>query len=436
MTRVLIVLCVAATAARAQTIAITGGTVYPVSGPKIEHGTVVIRDGKIVAVGANVSVPAGAQTIDATGKWVTPGLINSATQLGVIEVQAVASTRDASASGWQGVAASFRVVDGFNPNSVLIQPARNDGVTSVVDLPFGSGVIMGQAGWIDLAPADMVAKSSVAMVGQLGNTLPGRGGDDEEAGAPAPGEGPYSRGEMAARLRELFDDVRTYAANRAAYDRAQSRPLSATRADLEALIPVVQGRLALVLNVDRASDIRQAIAITKAFGIKLIVAGGAEAWEVAPELAAAKVPVLTGTLENIPESFESLGQRHDNVVLLRKAGVTVALIGNSGEEDLAPFNVRNIRQDAGTAVAYGLSWDEALRAITLTPAEIFGVADRVGSLQAGRDGNVVVWSGDPFEFSTQTVAVFVRGQQVKAPSRQDLLMERYKTLPRPTYRGP
>ena len=432
----LALLATVTTAAQGQTVAIVGGTVYPVSGPKIEHGTVVIRDGKIVAVGANVSVPAGAQTIDATGKWVTPGLINASTQLGVMEVQAVASTRDASAAGWQGVAASFRIVDGFNPNSVLIQPARNDGVTSVVDLPFGSGVIFGQAGWIDLAPADMVAKSSAAMVGHLGNTMPGRGGEDDEAGAPVPGEGPYTRGEMTARLRELFDDVRSYAANRAAYDRAQSRPLSATGADLQALIPVVEGRLPLILNVDRASDIRQAIAIAKAYGIKLIVAGGAEAWEVAPELATAKVPVLTGSLENIPENFEALGQRHDNVVLLRKAGVTVALIGNAGEEDTAPFNVRNIRQDAGTAVAYGLSWDEALKAVTLAPAEIFGVAERVGSLQAGRDANVVVWSGDPFEFSTQTVAVFVRGQQVKAPSRQDMLMERYKTLPRPTYRGP
>jgi imidazolonepropionase-like amidohydrolase len=203
--------------------------------------------------------------------------------------------------------------------------------------------------------------------------------------------------------------VKTYASNKAAYDRAQSRPLSASRADLEALIPVVEGRLPLVLSVDRASDIQEAMSIAKAYGIKLVVAGGAEAWEVAPELAAAKVAVLTGTLDNIPQSFEQLGQRHDNVVLLRKAGVTVALIGNSGEEDTSPFNVRNIRQDAGTAVAYGLSWDEALRAITLAPAEIFGVADRVGTLQAGHDANVVVWSGDPFEFSTRAVAVLVHG---------------------------
>lgn len=419
----------AAHAAHAQTIAITGGTVYPVSGPKIEHGTVIIRDGKIAAVGANVSVPAGAQTVDATGKWVTPGLINAATQLGVEEVQAVSSTSDEHASGENGVAASFRVIDGFNPNSVMLQPARNDGVTSVVDLPQGNGVIFGQAAFVDLGPSDMILRSSAAMVGQFGNTSAGFG----RRGMGAEG---YTRGEMAARLRELFEDTKTYAANKAAYDRAQSRSLSASRADLEALIPVVDGRVPLVIAVDRASDIREVIGIAKAYGIKLIVAGGAEAWEVAPELAAAKVPVLTGTLQNIPAQFEQLGQRQDNVVLLRKAGVNVALIGNSGEEDASPFNVRNIRQDAGTAVAYGLSWDEALRAITLAPAEVFGVADRVGTLQPGRDANVVIWTGDPFEFSTQTVAVYVHGHSVKAPSRQDLLMERYKSLPRPTYRGP
>jgi imidazolonepropionase-like amidohydrolase len=414
----------AAQAVQAQTIAITGGTVYPVSGPKIEHGTVIIRDGKIAAVGANVSVPAGAQTIDATGKWVTPGLINAATQLGVEEVQAVSTTSDEYAAGTNGVAASFRVADGFNPRSVMIQPARNDGVTSVVDLPQGAGVIAGQAAFVDLASSDMIVRPSAAMVGQFGNTSGGRRGSDG-----------FTRGEMAARLRELFDDVKTFAANRAAYDRAQSRPLSASRADLDALIPVVEGRLPLVMFVNRASDITEVIAITKAYGVKLIIAGGAEAWEVAPALAAAKVPVLTGTLQNIPDSFEDLGQRQDNVVLLRKAGVNVALIGNSGEEDASPFNVRNIRQDAGTAVAYGLSWDEALRAITLAPAEVFGVADKVGTLQAGRDANVVVWSGDPFEFSTQAVAVLIHGQPAMAPSRQDMLMERYKNLPRPSYRG-
>jgi imidazolonepropionase-like amidohydrolase len=160
-----------------------------------------------------------------------------------------------------------------------------------------------------------------------------------------------------------------------------------------------------------------------------MIAGGAEAWEVAPALAAARVPVLTGTLSNIPSSFDALGSRQDNAALLRRAGVAVLLIGNSGEEDAVPFNVRNIRQDAGTAVAYGLSWDEALRAITLTPAEVFGVADRVGSLRVGREANIVVWSGDPFEFATRAEAVLVRGKPALAPSRQDLLVARYRKLP-------
>jgi imidazolonepropionase-like amidohydrolase len=154
----------------------------------------------------------------------------------------------------------------------------------------------------------------------------------------------------------------------------------------------------------------------------VIVAGGAEAWRVAPALAAAKVPVVTGAEENIPGSFDTLAARQENAALLRKAGVPVILSAGTVET----FNVRNVKQHAGNAVAYGLPWDEALRAVTLTPAEVFGVADTVGSLAAGKAANVVVWSGDPFEFSTRVEHVFVRGADVLAPSRQDLLSDRYK----------
>ncbi|HWZ57543.1 MAG TPA: amidohydrolase family protein [Gemmatimonadaceae bacterium] len=417
MKRYALMAILAAQAAGAQTIAIVGGTVYPVSGPKIEHGTVIVRDGVITAVGANVPVPSGATTIDATGKWVTPGLINAGTQLGLIEIQAVADTRDDSPKGTNGVAAAFTVVDGLNPRSVLWQPARNDGVTSVVDLPTG-GLIAGQAAFVDLAvgasAAEMTLKAPVGMVGQVGNP--------QQAGLTA-------RGEVTGRLRELFIDVQAFDRNRAQYERAQERTLSASHADLEALVPVLKGQLPLVVLADRASDIQAAIALGQRYGIKIMIAGGAEAWEVAPALAAAHVPVLTGTLSNIPSGFDALGSRQDNAALLRRAGVSVLLIGNSGEEDAVPFNVRNIRQDAGTAVAYGLSWDEALRAITLAPAEVFGVADRVGSLRVGREANIVVWSGDPFEFSTRAEAVLVRGKPALAPSRQDLLVARYRKLP-------
>jgi imidazolonepropionase-like amidohydrolase len=195
------------------------------------------------------------------------------------------------------------------------------------------------------------------------------------------------------------------------------------------MIPVIEGRLPLVITVDRASDIDAAMRLAREFNVKLMIGGGAEAWMMADKLATAHIPVLTGAMNNIPAGFAALGQRQENAALLRKAGVPVALIGNAGGGDEEAFNVRNLKQEAGNAVAYGMKWDDALRAVTLAPAEIFGVADRVGSLQPGREGNVVVWSGDPFEFTTRVEHVFVRGREYNDKTRQDLLMERYKTLP-------
>jgi imidazolonepropionase-like amidohydrolase len=412
----------AASAIGAQTVAITGGTVYPVSGPKIENGTVLMRDGRIVAVGANVAIPAGAERVDATGKWVTPGLVNAATQLGVVEVGAVAETRDVSARGAEGIAASFKVSDGLNPASVLIVPARNEGVTSVVITPQG-GLVAGQAAFIDLVdgPAsNMIRRDPVAMVGQIGSS--------QQASVGA-------RGEVISRLRELFTDVRAYQRNRARFDVGESRELAASRADLEALIPVLQGRLPMILAVDRAADIDAALNLAQEFGLKIIIGGGSEAWQVAPRLASARVPVLTGAMNNIPGSFASLGNRQEGPGLLRRAGVTVGIIGNAGGGDEEAFNVRNLKYEAGNAVAYGMSWDDALRAVTLAPAEIFGMGDRVGSLAVGKDANIVVWSGDPFELMTRVDAVFLRGRRVQSPSRQDMLMQRYKTLP-PRYGTP
>ena len=175
--------------------------------------------------------------------------------------------------------------------------------------------------------------------------------------------------------------------------------------------------------------------LAKDYGFRMILAGGAEAWMVADKLAAARIPVLTGAMNNIPESFASLGQRQENAGLLSKAGVQVSVIGNAGGGDEEAFNVRNVRFEAGNAVAYGMDWDSALRSITLTPAETFGVADRVGSLAPGRSADVVIWSGDPLEFATQPERVFIAGREVTQPSRQDLLEDRYKTLP-PNYRQP
>ena len=408
--------------ASAQTIAITGGRVFPVSGPPIENGTVVIRDGRIIAVGASVAVPAGAQRIDASGKWVTPGLVNSATQLGLTEIGAVSTTREGNARGRDGVAAAFTVWEGMNPASVMLAPARQEGVTSVVIFPQG-GLIAGQAAIVDLdtgTVANLLLKSPVAMVGQVGSA--------QQAGVG-------SRGELLVRLRELLDDVKTYSRRRAEFERSATRDFAASRLDLEALIPVVEGRLPLLVIVDKASDIEATLKLARDYGLKIMIGGGAEGWMMADQIAAANVPVLTGAMNNIPGSFATLGQRQENAALLRRAGVLVALVGNAGGGDEEAFNIRNIKVEAGNAVAYGLPWDEALRAITLSPAEIFGVADKVGSLREGREANVVVWSGDPLEFGARVEHVFVRGREIRQPTRQDMLTERYKQLP-PNYSRP
>ncbi len=398
--------------ALAQTIAITNGKVYPVSSPPISNATVLIRNGVIVAVGAGVPVPADAMKIDATGKIVTPGLINSITELGVIEIDQVRSTNDVSARGNNNIAAAVKVWDGLNPASALFAPTRNEGVTTAVIVPRG-GLISGQAAVIDLVSGhstDMIRRAAVAMVSQVDSP--------NDAGTSA-------RGELIGKLRTLFDDVKFYALHRLDYDRASSRTLAATRNDLEALIPVVEGRMPLMIEANRMDEIDSALALTRDYHLKLIISGGAEAWLCADRLAAAHVPVLTGAMSNIPESFATLNQRQENAALLRRAGVQVVIVATGGS-DVSRYNARNIKYEAGNAVAYGMSHDDALRAITLTPAEVFGLTDRIGSLQPGRDANIVVWSDDPFEFSTQVEHVFIRGREVRRPSRQDMLIERYR----------
>jgi imidazolonepropionase-like amidohydrolase len=396
----------------AQTIAITGGTVYPVSGPKIEQATVLIHDGKIAAVGANVTIPADATRIDATGKWVTPGFIDGAGQMGLVEISAVGGTREA-AQRPDTIAASFNVTEGINPASQLIAVTRVEGITTTLATPAGH-LVSGQAVLIDLTGTtieEMTAQSPVGIVADLSE-----GAKDEGGG---------SRAAVSQLLREVFRDALEYERRKTDFTRAQMQPLSASAADLEALLPVLHGRLPLIVLANRRSDIETALRLAREFKLRLVLAGAQEAWEVAAEIASAGVPVLVQPLDNIP-SYDALGVRYENASLLAKAGVKVVLL----ETDT--HNSRNLRQQAGNAVSYGMTWDQALRAITLSPAEVFGVASRYGSLEAGKVANVVVWSGDPFEFSTAVEHVIIRGKEIPLTSRQGELLQRYKTLP-PTY---
>lgn len=397
----------------AQTIAITGGTVIPVAGPRIENGTVLIRDGVIAAVGASVAVPDGAQRIDARGKIVTPGLINAFTQLGLTEVDLAPGTVESSVNS--DVAAAFNVAEGINPASTLIPVTRIEGITSALVAPVGS-FIAGQSAFIDLTDGpieQLVAKSPVAMHVTL----------DESAKAAGGG----SRAGVAERLRRILRDAQAYGQRRSDYERRQMRDLAAPAADLEALQGVLAGRVPLIVTAHRASDIRTALRIAHEFNLRLILAGAAEGWQIADEIARANVPVLVEPLANIP-SFNALGARYENPARLAAAGVKVALVAGAGPGGTA-HNSRIVKQEAGNAVAYGMDWDAALRAVTLGPAEILGVADRYGSLEPGRVANVVVWSGDPLEFSTAVEHVIIRGREIPLTSRQTELLERYRTLP-------
>ncbi|CAA9303298.1 MAG: hypothetical protein AVDCRST_MAG68-641 [uncultured Gemmatimonadetes bacterium] len=411
-----ILFCAAALAlaapASAQTIAIEGGDVYTADGTAIRGGTVVIQNGRITAVGMGVAVPAGAVRVDARGKWVTPGLIESSTQLGLREIETNdAEIRDVAPRGdADQVQAAFNVTEGINPRAMVIPVTRIAGITTAVTRPGGS-LISGQGALIDLAGNRVEEMSIVSPVGMWASMSENARG---AVGGP--------RAAVSMRLREVLEDARAYQRNRQAFERGETREYSASRLDMEALQPVLAGRQPLVLEAHRASDIQLALRIAREYDLRLVITGGTEAWMVADDLARARVPVVVKVLNNLPQSFESLGATYENAVRLRRAGVQIAI--TSGET----FKAFNLRQEAGNAVAYGLPWAEAFRAVTLYPAQIWGVADRYGSLEAGKVANVVIWDGDPFEMLTSVNRVFIRGQEVPLVSRETLLRDRYRTI--------
>jgi imidazolonepropionase-like amidohydrolase len=401
----------AGTAQAQGVIAIEGGTVHTMAGPALENATVLIRDGRIVAVGRDVAVPAGAQRIDARGAQVTPGFIESGTQIGLVEVGAIAGTVDnqmiQEPEGVRSqIRAAFNPADGLNPFSAVIPVNRIGGITTAVSRPSG-GLISGQGIVLDLdgrTVDQMVIRSPVAMFARLGESVTGATGG--------------SRGATTLRLREVLEDARAYARDRSSFERGATREFAASRLDLEALQPVLRREIPLVIEAHRASDLTTAIRIAREYNLRLILAGATEGWMVAEEIARADVPVIVRVLENLPGSFERLGARYENAALLRLAGVQVVL--TSGDT----HNARNLRQEAGNAVAYGLPFEEALRAVTIYPARLWGLQD-YGTLEPGKVANVVVWGGDPLELLTPVRSVLIRGRVIPLVSRQTELRDRY-----------
>jgi len=405
---VLAALCLATAPARAQTIALTGGTVHPVSGAPIENGTVLIRDGRIVAVGRDISIPADARRVDARGKVVTPGFIHPSSNLGLLEVESIDATNETDVQG--DVTPAFDVSGGINPDNVRIPVARLEGVTSTIALP-GGGFVAGQAAWLGLLGdrrEDLLRRAGVATMANLGPSAKGAG-----AGARARG---------LARLERLLDDAVEYERRRADFRRNAIQPLSAPAEELEALLPVIRGERPLYVAVNSERDIRNALRLAAGRKLRLVLLGAAEGWKVAPEIAGAGVPVVVNAFQNVPR-FDNLGARWDNAALLAEGGAAIVLTeGETG-------GPRNLRWAAGHAVRNGLPWARALEAVTLAPARAFGVADAAGSLEPGKLADVVVWSGDPFEYSTRAELVLIGGREVPRTSRQSELLERYRRLP-------
>ncbi len=409
----------ASASAHAATIAITGGTVETAAGAPIFNGVVIIRDGRIAAVGPGITVPAGATVIDASGKFVTPGLISGMSTLGITEVEGVRETDDASARA-SPFSAALDVSTAINPASPPIAVERAGGVTRAVVGPgIGSEIFGGQGAIISLAEStDILVRPRAFQFIELG-----------EDGARAAGG---SRPAAWLNLRNGFAEAQRYARGPAAFESGREKDSLIKRLDAAALVPVVEGRVPAVIHVERVSDIVAVLGLRSEFPkLRIILIGAREAWLVADKIAAANVPVITLPLFDLPDSFETLASTRSNVGRLVAAGVKVGFGifgGDSGAQS------RNLPYFAGNAVAQaavpggvGLTHEQALAAITRVPAEIFGLGD-VGTLAAGKRGDVVVWDGDPLELTSTPVAVLIDGVPQPLGSRQTLLRDRYRDL--------
>jgi imidazolonepropionase-like amidohydrolase len=375
-------------------ILIKGGRIVTVTKGTLETGSVLIQGGRITAVGKDLAAPGDALVVDAGGSFVLPGFIDSSTTLGFVEWETVERDDDEAATT---LTPQIRAIDAFYSDNTLVPEALRQGVTVALIAPARGNLLSGQGALVHLDGGDIAAStllSPAAVHGTLGDVFKPR---SKATAAP-----PYTRMGAAALLRQTLVDARAHRDRLRSSTGAKPSP----QPMLEALVPVLDRERPLVIAANRMDDILTALRIAREFGIRIVISQGAEAWRVRDELAAAKVPVLIMPRTASRLTVETAGGRHDNPALLRGGGVTIAF------ETGTVQNVGDLLSLAQDAVRYGLPVGEALRALTISPAEIFGVAGDVGSLEEGKLANIVIFSGHPLLSPARVKTVIIKGRIV------------------------
>ncbi|MGH7712572.1 MAG: amidohydrolase family protein [Gemmatimonadaceae bacterium] len=410
--------------AQARAVVIRNATLVPVTAPKIERGTIVLRNGRIEALGASVTAPNDATVVDGTGLFVYPGLIDSGTNLGLTEIGSVPGgedTREIGDFNPQNI-----VLTAVNTHSELIPVTRIDGVTTAITNAEG-GLVSGTAALIDLAgwtPEEMAVQKRAAIVVNFPSSGPqgfggfGGGGGQQQRSASERRE---AMNRQVRQLYQFFEDAKAYADVRS---RATGSAKPNANQKFEAMIPFVRGELPVIVEAASPDQIRGAIQFADSLKLKIIIRGARDAWQVADTLAARKIPVIVGPLTQAPANDEPYDLVYANPGVLAAAGVQLAFQSSDAS------NSRTLPYHAALATAYGLNPDEALKALTINPARMFGIADRYGSLEVGKVANVFVTTGDPLDVRTHVRHVYIRGEAIPFSDRHTELYEKFRARPK------
>ena len=414
------------TSAQETAIALKGGRLLTVSHGVIENGVIVLQNGKITAVGSagSVNIPANAQVIDATGETIYPGLIDSETQLGLTEISAEATTNDLVEMSDE-IMPNMHTADAFHAESALIPVARLNGITNAIVAPDGGDTLPGQDSFIQLAgasaPEMLLIRDLALPLNFTGDERRNKGGFDKR-------KFPSTRMGLATQLRQAFIDAQDYKTKLTDYDHKKAdavrdkkpEPLAPKRdLKLEALIPYLEGKKTVVLAAESSSDLQTAVSLANEFKLKFVLNHISHSQPVLDYVASLKVPVIVGPIYEAPKEDERYDTVYSLPAQLYKRGVKIVFASYSAH------NVRNLPDAAGFATAFGLPPDEALKAITLNAAEVWGVADQLGSLDAGKTANVVVANGDPLDVKTDVKQVYIQGRAIPMSSRQTQLRDEY-----------